>query len=156
MNVLKTHCQLSFFKPIPPSFIRSHITMPVSYYKQEFAVHLMRQEIYLFPCLFFHFHVDAMQNPACLFWFMNKDAVGRNVFWCSLTAVILYSIPAVCTFLSRPFLKNTHFPRRPTFMLWQCLACEVAFGYSMALLIVNSQQFQLSLRPHCYWYKARN
>lgn len=43
--------------------------------------------ISLFVC-FFHFHVDAMQNPARLFWFMNKDAVGRNVVWCNLTAVI--------------------------------------------------------------------
>lgn len=126
--------------------------------RQVFAVHLKRQEIYLFPLLF-NFHIDAMQRPGCLFWFMNKKAVGRNVFWYSMTAVIYIHIPPVCTLnqklLIKPFFKEKkrkeiyiHFSPKPCYYV-------VASGYSTALLVVNSQQFQLSPKPHYYWYKAK-
>lgn len=124
-------------------------------YQCSFAVHLIKQQIHLFPCLFIVFlnifscwcfagscsSVLAYKQKSCgqkcfLMWSDSCDLIPRLPHQAILE-------------------KHISSEALATVILWHSLACELAPGYTMPLLIVNSQQFHLSLRPHCYWYKAR-
>lgn len=116
------------------------------YYSEVFAVHLMR--LHLFISLFVLSFPHWCYAESCLSILVyEQKSCWEKCFLMWSDGCDLYSI---CTSLSNPF-----FPWSTTNMSWRSLACEVASGYSLALLIFNSQQFQLSLRPHCYWYKAK-
>ena len=103
-----------------------------------------------FPSLFFISTSMLCTILFACFGLWTREAVGRKAFWCSLTAVIF--IPYLYQAL---FFETYTMSPKGLLLFYHTLACDWASGYATHLFIVKSHQFQLSVRPHCYWYKTR-
>lgn len=136
-----------FREVISPLFIRGLIIIPVSTTGKFLK---WRHEIYLFPLFVFHFYIELCRILFVCFGFWTKKLLGEKL---SGAVSQLWSM-WFHTFIKPLFETYTMSPKG-LLLCYHTLACDWASGYATRLLIVKSHQFQLSLRPHCYWCKAR-
>lgn len=148
MNVLKTHCFTFYFS-------RSNLTVihqgpyynSCQYYRQVFEVETWNLFISL-VCFSFLHRLPCRILFVC-FGLWTKKLLGEKLFG---AVSQLWSL--LHTFIKPLFETYTMSPKG-LLLCYHTFACDWASGYATRLLIVKSHQFQLSLRPHCYWYKAR-